>query len=167
MSNRPSVFEYPDFSQDTNNVTITQGYRPPSIVGSSGTFTVPYPGVITESPSLDGAKSAGGTKHDGDKLRMELLPIYSLEEIAKVCTYGAKKYDAWNWKKGISYSRLLGATMRHLLSWARGIDKDPETGLSHLSHAGCNILFLLWMEKYRVDLDDRSKDEVSVSSNNQ
>lgn len=100
----------------------------------------------------------GGLKYDTDKPRMELLPAYSLEEIARVLSFGAKKYESWNWSRGIAYSRLLGAALRHLYSFARGEDKDPESGLSHLAHAGCCVLFLLWMDKHRGDLDDRNID---------
>lgn len=101
-----------------------------------------------------------GTKHDSDKIRMELLPAYSLEQIAKVLTFGARKYDSWNWTKGFDFSRLQGATQRHLAAWSKGEDTDPESGISHLAHAGCCILFLLWMERHRPDLDDRFKDPV-------
>jgi len=109
-----------------------------------------------------------GNKYDQNKVRFELLPQASLQEIAKVLTFGAQKYESWNWSKGIAYSRLLGATFRHLGAWAVGQDKDKETGLSHLAHAGCCILFMLWMEKFRPDLDDRHKDPVllpEVTSN--
>lgn len=104
------------------------------------------------------ASVSGGVKHDGDKVRLELFPAAALEEISKVLTFGAKKYADHNWSKGIAYSRLIGAALRHLLAWSRGQDKDPESGLSHLSHAGCCIVFLIWMEKFRSDLDDRHKD---------
>lgn len=103
--------------------------------------------------------SEGGKKFDQGKPRMELLPPLALEEIAKVLTFGAQKYDPWNWAKGISYSRLLGAALRHLLAWGRGENTDPESGLSHLAHAGCCVLFLLHMEKLKPEMDDRFKTE--------
>lgn len=103
-------------------------------------------------------RTVGGTKHDTDKIRMELLPPFALKEIARVLTFGAKKYNSWNWTKGFDYSRLIGACERHLADWKSGIDKDLETGLSHLAHLGCCVLFLIWMEKHRPDLDDRFKD---------
>lgn len=107
------------------------------------------------------AKPAGGTKHDGEKIRLELLPTRALEEIGKVLTFGAKKYDAWNWAKGFAWSRLIGATFRHLFAFARGEDRDPETGLSHLAHAGCCILFLLEHVLGGLGTDDRYKGKVS------
>lgn len=100
-----------------------------------------------------------GRKADQDKIPMELLPTPALEEIARVLAFGAQKYDRWNWRGGIAYSRVIGAALRHIFSWLNGEDKDPETGLSHLAHAGCCILFLLTYEKERPEWDDRYKTE--------
>lgn len=97
-------------------------------------------------------------KFDQEKIRVELLPVVALEEIAKVLTFGAKKYDDWNWTNGFKWSRLLGAAIRHLFAFLKGEDKDSESGLSHLAHAGCCIVFLLWHEKFKKELDDRHKD---------
>lgn len=99
----------------------------------------------------------GGTKHDGEKVRLELLSPIAINEIAKALTFGAKKYDANNWRKGIAWSRLLGASLRHIMAFMSGEDKDPESGLSHLAHAGCCIMFLLEQEARKKDLDDRYK----------
>lgn len=97
-----------------------------------------------------------GVKHDQDKLRMDLISPIALEEIAKVLTFGAKKYDAWNWSKGISFSRLLAATLRHTFAYMKGVDTDPESGISHISHAMVNLMFLAHFIRLRKDLDDRN-----------
>ena len=96
-----------------------------------------------------------GKKFDGDKLRTDLLPVSALTELAKVLGFGAKKYGDHNWKAGIDYNRLYGATLRHLLAWWDGEDNDTESKLSHLSHAMCNIAFLIeyqsnkkWFSKF-------------------
>ena len=96
-------------------------------------------------------------KFDEEKNRLELLSTDAIEEIGKVLTFGAKKYDDHNWRKGFKWSRLIGATIRHLFAWMRGEDKDKETGLSHLAHAGCCIMFLLEHEKKGLGIDDRYK----------
>lgn len=96
-------------------------------------------------------------KLDTDKVRMELISSIALIEIGKVLTHGAKKYGSNNWRKGLAWSRLLGASMRHLLSFIGGEDKDPETRLSHLAHLGANIMFLLEYEIMHKDKDDRYK----------
>ncbi len=96
-------------------------------------------------------------KNDNEKIRLELLSSIALNEIAKVLTFGAKKYADHNWRKGFAWSRLLGAAMRHLLAFLGGEDKDPETGLSHLGHLGCCVMFLLEHEHTHKALDDRHK----------
>ncbi len=107
-----------------------------------------------------------GVKQDQGKPRLDLMPTEALEEIGKVLEFGAKKYDPWNWAKGLAWSRLLGAALRHLYAWARGESKDPESGLSHLAHAGCNILFLIYFERNKSGEDDRhlrsKKNESSI-----
>lgn len=86
-------------------------------------------------------------KADQGKTPWELLPMDALEEVAKVLGYGAEKYGKWNWTKGMVASRLVGAACRHLLrEWWCGRKVDPETGLSHLAHAICCLLFLLSYE---------------------
>lgn len=98
-------------------------------------------------------------KADSGKMDWSLLPIESVEEIIKVLEFGATKYDDWNWAtgEGFKYTRVFNATMRHLWAWFKGEDNDPETGLSHWAHAGCNVLFMLHFikNKHRYNQDDR------------
>ena len=97
----------------------------------------------------------GGTKFDNEKNLVQLLPVISMERIAQIFTFGAKKYSQWNWSKGIEYSRIYGALLRHLFAWYRGEKIDSESGQSHLYHAGCCIMMLIEMEELRPDMDDR------------
>lgn len=97
-----------------------------------------------------------GIKFDQDKPRMDLIDPTAMNELAKVLTFGAQKYAAHNWRKGLHKSRLLGAALRHLFAYLGGEDKDPETGLSHAAHAMCCCMFILGLE-HRADLDDRYK----------
>lgn len=98
-----------------------------------------------------------GIKHDSEKPPLQLLDPLALEGLAAVLAFGAKKYAAHNWRGGLSYSRLLGASMRHLFSILRGEDIDGESGLPHIDHLGCCWMFLSNMMKTRPDLDDRWK----------
>ncbi len=100
---------------------------------------------------------SGGTKYDQEKPDFSLIDAEWLEEVAKVMTFGKKKYDAHNWRKGIALSRVLSAGLRHLWAVVRGEDNDPETGLSHLAHLSCCAMFALHFIKHRPDLDDRWK----------
>lgn len=103
------------------------------------------------------ADSTTGVKFDDGKPDLSLLPPEALTEIAKVLTFGAKKYAAHNWRKGFKWTRVFASTLRHLFAWLRGEDLDPETGLSHLAHAGCNVLFLLTFVLTKTGEDDRYK----------
>lgn len=98
-----------------------------------------------------------GLKYDSEKPRVELLDPLALEGLAKVLTFGAQKYAAHNWRGGISFSRLIGAALRHTFAILRGEDTDPESGLPHVDHLGCCWMFLSNMMKTRPDLDDRWK----------
>jgi Domain of unknown function (DUF5664) len=84
-----------------------------------------------------------GTKHDGSKVRLELFSPWFIEEVGMVLTEGAIKYDDFNWAKGISNLRLVGATLRHVYAYMRGERDDPEFGLHHLAHAACCLMFLI------------------------
>ncbi len=97
------------------------------------------------------------TKHDKQKVRVELVNPQFIIDIGKVLTFGAEKYAAHNWRKGLPWMRTLGATMRHLLAWAKGEDIDPESGLSHLAHASTNLMFLCEWSRTHKELDDRIK----------
>jgi len=90
-----------------------------------------------------------GLKYDAEKLRWDLLPIDCIEEVVKVLSMGAKKYSANNWQLvEDGENRYYAALMRHLAASRMGEKIDPESGLSHLSHVMCNVVFLLWLEKH-------------------
>ena len=96
-----------------------------------------------------------GRKDDQGKLPYHLLPPDAIEEILRVLDYGQNKYSARNWEKGMAWSRPFAALMRHMWAWWRGQTNDPETGFSHLAHAGCCILFLLSYGERKIGEDDR------------
>lgn len=100
-----------------------------------------------------------GVKHDQDKPRMDLLDPEALEGVARVLSFGARKYAEHNWRKGLAISRLLGAALRHIFAHLRGEDLDPESGLMHLDHAACCLMFAQWTARNRPELDDRWKHE--------
>ena len=101
------------------------------------------------------AKQLKGIKHDAQKIRVDLLSTLALEEIAKVLTFGAAEYADDNWRLGFHWRRLLGAELRHIFAFMRGEDFDRETGISHLAHAGCCIMFLLEHQLAGLGVDDR------------
>lgn len=60
-----------------------------------------------------------------------------------------------NWELGMSWSRPFAALMRHMWAWWRGEAADPETGMSHLHHACCCLMFLVAFESRHAGQDDR------------
>ena len=76
-----------------------------------------------------------GIKHDDGKLPYYLLPFDAVDEVVAVLRHGAKKYGDRNWEGGMDWSRLLGASLRHLSSYSQGQRVDPETHLYALAHA--------------------------------
>ncbi len=96
-----------------------------------------------------------GVKHDQGKAPISLIARSALEEEAQVMAFGAKKYGRDNWRQGLAWSRCVDASLRHIIAFADGEDKDPETGLSHLAHARCCLAFLTEYASSHPDLDDR------------
>jgi hypothetical protein len=92
-----------------------------------------------------------GVKYDNDKPRFDLLPWREVEDVAKVLTFGAEKYEPDNWKRvDNSKSRYIAAAFRHLSARAQGELFDQETGLPHVAHAICCLLFLGWHDKQKA-----------------
>ena len=92
-----------------------------------------------------------GLKKDFGKTDWTILPFDALEEIVKVLEFGEKKYARNNWQNIKPRTRYLKAAFRHLIAYASGEKFDSESGLSHLAHCGCCILFMLWYEKRPED----------------
>ena len=87
-------------------------------------------------------------RHNQDKLRVDLIPTELIEEVAKVLTFGAKKYSPNNWKGFTKEQQgeILGSLLRHILEYQKGNRLDSESGLPHLAHAAGNIAFILYFE---------------------
>lgn len=89
-----------------------------------------------------------GRKDDQDKIRLDLIEPEFIESVGKVLTFGASKYEPNNWQNvEDGEDRYYAAVLRHLMAYRKGEEKDPESGLSHLEHAACNIMFLLHFER--------------------
>lgn len=85
-------------------------------------------------------------KNDSGKLQWSLLPFKELEDVVRVLMIGAKKYTPDNWKKCDDVTRYKDALMRHVISYVSGDTTDDESQISHLAHAVCNCLFLMYFD---------------------
>lgn len=96
-------------------------------------------------------------KADSCKAPLGLIPRSALIEEAHVLAYGAEKYDLHNWRKGMEWTRLIDAILRHVTSFADGEDFDQESGLHHLAHARASCGFLLEYMESHPELDNRHR----------
>ena len=103
--------------------------------------------------------SIGAIKADKEKTRLDLIPPELISAVGRVLTFGSVKYSERNWEKGMAWGRVFGALMRHMWAWWGGEKQDPETGMSHLWHAGCCIAFLISYEERGIGTDDRKVQE--------
>lgn len=92
-------------------------------------------------------------KHDTGKLELVHLPFAQLETIARVLDYGAAKYERDNWKCG-TFGRYASACLRHLFARLKGERVDSESGLPHLAHAACCVLFMMWFDDEEIVVRD-------------
>lgn len=97
-------------------------------------------------------------KKDQGKLRYDLVPFDALDDVVRVYMMGAEKYQERSWERGIRYSRVFAALLRHLFAWWHGDDRDTESGLPHLAHVAWNALALLtYTKRGQHEMDDRAK----------
>lgn len=92
-----------------------------------------------------------GRKLDDEKRRYDLIPWREFGLVADVLTYGAKKYSPGNWVHvPRAHGRYMAAAMRHLAARAEGQLVDEESGLPHLAHAVCSLLFAMHFDRGTV-----------------
>lgn len=96
-------------------------------------------------------------KNDTGKPEFELLPFDLLSDVNRVLQHGAVTYGVGNWRKkeGFRLSRCFNALLRHMFAWWSGEDLDKQTGISHLDHAMCNLLFLKYHLLNNPEADNR------------
>lgn len=89
-----------------------------------------------------------GRKDDLGKLRMDLIPFGPLKDVAAVLTFGAEKYSDNNWQLvPDAVKRYESAMLRHFTAYKEGEENDPESGLPHLAHVTCCLMFLQWFTR--------------------
>lgn len=80
-----------------------------------------------------------------------LIPLEALKEVCHVLEYGANKYERNNWLKPTNGDVSFACLMRHMMKWQAGEAVDEESGRSHLAHAACNILQMLYMLEHHPE----------------
>ena len=101
--------------------------------------------ILTPKETIPHKKEKGGLKYDHGKLRYDLLPFRSLDLIVEILGHGARKYGEYNWE-GVSSERYIAACLRHVSKYVQGEVIDGDSGLHHLAHAACSLLFIIHKE---------------------
>lgn len=109
-----------------------------------------------------------GKKYDAGKPMYALVPANALEEVTKVLTAGAVKYNEplseENWRKVDSpFFRYYSAAMRHMESDRRGemidVDKtNPDGSISKGTdcyHLACAVASLMFMLQLRMEAESK------------
>lgn len=123
-------------------------------------FSSSKKGIMSTS-STESKPSSCAVKHDAFKPPLGLIPKSALDEEAAVLSFGAEKYETHNWRKGMPWSRMINAALRHLTAFNEGNDFDNESKLHHLAHVRACCAFLIEYMTTHPEFDDRyKKDEV-------
>lgn len=84
-------------------------------------------------------------------LKNGCIPFPSfIRAVAAVRAFGIEKYHSVESWKSISAERYRDALCRHWLEYIDNPEKkDDESGLPHLWHVGCNVMFLIELECWK------------------
>ena len=102
-------------------------------------------------------------KSDAGKLRLTLVPLEIIRNIASIRMFGIQKYKEKESWKSVEPERYRDAMFRHMLLYLEDpFGVDEESGLPHLWHLACNVAFLCELQKgqykdNKLDLNDFKK----------
>lgn len=98
-----------------------------------------------------------GNKDDSLKPVLAFVPKEAMYEMGKAFSYGASKYNSWNYKNGIEMTRTVSAALRHIYQFMDGEDKDFESQSLHLGNAMANLAMAIDTYHNHKELDNRWK----------
>lgn len=97
------------------------------------------PPILNKMP----AAASGAMREKLASVPYDLFPFQeTVEAYCRVAEFGAKKYDAWNWSKGLSRVQIICSLLRHTFAYLRGEEFDKETLLRHTDHILWNAVAL-------------------------
>ena len=104
-------------------------------------------------------------KKDQGKPALDLFDPFAFEEVGHVLTFGAAKYGATNWRRGMHIGKVMAGVLRHCFAILRGEYQDPESGYQHAAHAIAGLTFVFtYVREGRTGLsDDRWENDANDS----
>ena len=102
-----------------------------------------------------------GKRYNKGKLRWRNFPLFLLRPMIRVGEFGEKKYDTFNFLKGLPVNDIMDSMKRHLDKFEDPdkTDYDDESKCHHLAHVAWNALVAVYVLTNRPELDDRYKGE--------
>ena len=98
------------------------------------------------------AAASGAKREKLHVLPYDLVPFQEMTEAyVRVAEFGAKKYEPWNWSKGLSRVQILGSLLRHTFAYLRGEETDKDSGLSHTDHILWNAVVLTHNVRWNLE----------------
>lgn len=102
--------------------------------------------------------SSGAMREKANATPYDLVPYQEFtDSFSRVAEFGAIKYDAWNWSKGLPRTQLLCSLLRHAFAYLRGEDRDAESGLMHTDHILWNATVLVHGVRWGLEDDRRGE----------
>ena len=80
---------------------------------------------------------------------MASIPWEAVLRLSRHYENGAKKYERWNFRKGINLSSYIDSACRHLAKYQCGCDDED-----HLAAAAFNVLGAMLVEEIQPELID-------------
>lgn len=149
-----------------NQIDAMENELAAKLLDDSEEITVPT--NSRPSTKQEATEGLGGYKLDTGKPRWDLAPFDAFEAMVQVQTWavnanvrGDRAYPERNWERGMAWSRVFGAMIRHSWKWWLGkmtgrSTIDEESGMSHLWHAFTSAGFLVAYEiRGMTEFDDR------------
>lgn len=91
---------------------------------------------------------------DAERFRADLISPIGLMAVAETCAEGARKYDDFNWEKGMPISDLLNHAIIHIYKYLAG-DRSED----HLAHAAWNLLAAIHSEALWPHLNEQLRSD--------
>ena len=93
---------------------------------------------LLKNPNKKGMKFS-----EGKPKWQYMKPLWkAMEEVVRVLTRGAEKYEPDNWMS-VEREEYERAIMSHYTAYMSGEVKDPDTHTHHLANLICSALFLI------------------------
>ncbi len=92
-----------------------------------------------------------GANRDNNENKGDMVsvPWEAVLRLSRLYQEGAKRYERWNFRKGIPVSSFVDSACRHLAKYQCGMDDED-----HLAAAAFNVLGAMLMEETKPEMLD-------------